>query len=221
MRIAIYVLIIVIYILSLKYKSTVIEKNIGKERVSIKSEWMQYGRPVFSTFVKKENFVYEEKITGKLVNQRKIVAIVPSTVRKKMFPGQKFIASINAKKCSGKVSSIYLDKSSGFHKIELLLNSKVSIKNGVIIVVRVQISKKMNSKVVENDAVLKKDNKNFLFQILKNTIKQTEVIIGDSNNEYTTIVNGSKIGDQVVVSDQRYLSNGEFVNIIAPFGDKK
>ncbi len=221
MRIAVYISIIIIYIFSLKYKSTVIEKKTGKEKVSIRSEWLKKGRPVFSSFIKKENFIYEEKITGKLVSQREIIAIVPLAVREKLFLGQKFMASIEAKQSIGRISNIYLDNSSGFHKVELLLNDKVSIGNGEIIVVRVQIGKKINAKVVKSSAIFENNGQNLLFLISKNTLKQTKVIRGDSNSEYTIIKNGLKVGDQVVVSDQRYLSDGEFVNIIGRAGDKK
>src|SRR5690606_5366720 len=117
----------------------------------------------------------------------------------------------DANSVEGKVLSVSRKASllSGLHELVMSFNRK--IPNGFSVLSQIETKRLKGSIVVPREAVATRGGTAHAYVVVDSKVNRHDVTISASNDNSYAISNGIGSGDIVVVSDQRYLVNGEKV----------
>ncbi|WP_066638862.1 efflux RND transporter periplasmic adaptor subunit [Desulfolucanica intricata] len=133
--------------------------------------------------------------------------------------GQKvevFVESLN-KSLQGTVSNIApkIDSLSRAFPAEIKIpNPSGELRGGMVAKVKLLTEEINNALVIPTEAVIEQDRDDKVFIVEKGTAKERSVTTGISNEKYTQITSGLKIGEEVIVKGNRLVGEGQKVNIV-------
>lgn len=109
------------------------------------------------------------------------------------------------------------DNRSLLYPVEVLLeNSKGSLKPGMFATAKIILEKKDNVLAVPIDAVIQKEEREFVYLVdEKSIVHEVDVVTGIQNDESIEILSGLSEGMKIVVRGQDFISNGSEVNLVS------
>lgn len=215
MKQIIFVIIIgLVYGGSLFVKDQKLQKEKNKVTPTVFTIREKTGTPVNVTEVTKKSFTNTVIVTGNNIGS-KIYASVAPKIAFQVKPGSLASIRLNGKALYGSVVSVdsKANRLSGLHKIVVSFANKKLPTN--LYVMKIETSKTKNTTVVKRDAVSNRGGKNHVYLVNKDlTVTRRDIVTLSDNQDYFAIKSGLRVGDRVVLSDQRYLEDGEKINII-------
>ena len=128
------------------------------------------------------------------------------------------IASVSDKPIESQISNIsyVADKMTSLYPVEVKIdNSNHKIKPGMFANVRLVLSDKTNVLTLPLDAVMKKDGKNFVYTLDKDSVAHKQVVTtGVQDETQIEIKTGLSDGTQVVVKGQQFIDDNSKVNVV-------
>lgn len=202
-----------IYFVSLVYKD---KQNQIKKQLEIPTTykiWDKDGVPAKTTTVRVGDLIDSVLITGQFKNG-KVYSFVSPKVVSRLKEGAEASLQYLDKKFIGKVAGISRTPSllSGLHEVVLQFDSREL--EGKNVIVSVEVSKLTNALVVERDAVTNRDGTYKVYLINDNQLQIRPVEVVARNSHSFALKGKIKAGDEVVISDQRYLNDGDKINIV-------
>jgi RND family efflux transporter MFP subunit len=155
-----------------------------------------------------------------------------NTVTVKVNVSEKVINSIHVgdtvnvtssgKEYTGKVKTVNtVADATGTYAVEVNIDNKDgSLKSGMFANISFTTEKSDNTIVVPRDAVIESDDETYVYVLNGNTAVKTIVETGIDDGKNIEITKGVNKGDNVVVTGQSYLSDGETVNVVSTEGAK-
>jgi len=155
------------------------------------------------TIVNTENLLLTGNVSEELINllnQNLTAKITADAVPGKEFSGKvKFISPISI-------------STGQFFPVEIIIsNSDLQLKAGMTASAQISV-KQQAARAVPNSAVINRDGKNYVFVIEDDKVHRTPVKIGLSGAEYTSILSGLDMGDMIVTSNPRQLTDGDTIS---------
>lgn len=131
------------------------------------------------------------------------------------------IAAAGSDKLSGKIKTINpAANTKGTYDVEIEIeNASGSIKSGMFAEVSFNKEKGYNSVVLDRDAVVSKNNEDYVFIEKDGIAIKSNVVMGIDDGETVQILNGINLGDNVIVKGQTYLKDGDVVKVVAVDGN--
>lgn len=172
------------------------------------------GTPVKVTEVTRKSFTNNVIVTGNNIGS-KIHASVAPKIAHKIKPGALASIRLNGKSLYGSVVKVEkrANRLSGLHKIVVSFANKKIPTN--LYVMNIETSKTANALVVKRDAVSNRGGINHVYVVNEDlTVERRDIKIISDNQDYYAIRSGLVAGERVILSDQRYLKEGEKVNIV-------
>jgi hypothetical protein len=215
-KIIIVLLIIALYPASLMWKAGVREKRKGLTPPTISDVRSRLGTPVYAITLDQSEFRQETLVSGFFNEEGEIVAQVSPQTSSQLKVGQ--VARISRNDGSflnGRVSFVSQKSSllSGLYEVKISFESSEEFV-GKIVVAEVAYKVKRDVNVVPRAGVLTRDGETFAFVVKDGVAKKVLVQIAESNHESYIIKEGISFGDILVVSDQRYLKDGDRINLV-------
>lgn len=215
MKQLVFVLIIgLIYGASLFVKDKQIQKQKMKETPTVFTIREKTGTPVNITKVLRKSFTNNVIVTGNNLGS-KIYASVAPKIATQIKPGALASIRLNNESLYGSVVSVEkrANRLSGLHKIVVSFANQKLPTN--LYVMNIQTSKTKNTLVVKRDAVSNRGGTDHVYIVNDdNTVQRRDIVTISDNKDYFAIKSGLKEGEKVVLSDQRYLKDGEKINIV-------
>ena len=97
-------------------------------------------------------------------------------------------------------------------------NPAEELRPGMVATVRVLVGENPNALPIRDDAVIRRDEKNYVFRVRSSRAALTEVALGAGSGEYVDVTRGLTEGDTVAVRGQLRLSDNARVRIRATEG---
>lgn len=131
------------------------------------------------------------------------------------------IAASGSDKLSGKIKTINpAANEKGTYDVEIEIeNASGAIKSGMFAEVSFNKEKGYNSIVLDRDAVVSKNNEDYVFIEKDGIAVKTNVVMGIDDGETVQILDGINLGDNVIVKGQTYLKDGDVVKVVAVDGN--
>lgn len=199
---------------SLYIKDQQLQKKKGKKIETTYSLRKVTGKPVIATNVDRRAFTNFAIVTGQSIGPNVHASVAPS-IATKVKPGALVSIRVKGKKVFGNISSISAkaDRYSGLHKLVASFGNRKLATN--LYVMNVETQKHNNVLTVLKEAISQRGGKYHAYIIDKdNKVMRRNITVSGSNENYYAITDGLTQGDKVVLSDQRYLKNGEKVNVV-------
>lgn len=126
------------------------------------------------------------------------------------------IAAAGLNKLTGKIKTINpAANAKGTYDVEIEIeNASGSIKSGMFAEVSFNKEKGYNSVVLDRDAVVTKNNEDYVFIEKDGVAVKSNVVMGIDDGETVQILDGVDIGDIVIVKGQTYLKDGDSVKVV-------
>lgn len=103
----------------------------------------------------------------------------------------------------------------GLFTVEITVDNKEKvIRPGMVGSVIIEEIKEQNSLIIPTNAITKKEGKSVVFIISDNKAVMKEVVVGQSSTEFTAVTGDLKENDQIVISGQNLLDDGNLVKIM-------
>ncbi len=216
MKKVLFLLIIVaIYTGGLFWKAAEVEKTNNKDVPTLYKYWEENGVPVFTEIASKRSLSNTVTLTGVRARDRVVRSLVAPQVSSKLKIGAIARITRNDVIYNGKVSFISkeVDQLSGLYTVEITFSKNIIAKKSLVI--QVEIGHLEKSVVVKRAAVSTRGGKAHVFIVEnKNKVTQRDVVLSGNNDDYYAIKSGLEAGDEIVVSDQRYLKDEQKVLVI-------
>ncbi|MEA5085051.1 MAG: efflux RND transporter periplasmic adaptor subunit [Lachnospiraceae bacterium] len=131
------------------------------------------------------------------------------------------IAAAGSDKLSGKIKTINpAANAKGTYDVEIEIeNASGAIKSGMFAEVSFNKEKGYNSVVLDRDAVVSKNNEDYVFIEKDGIAVKANVVMGIDDGETVQILEGINLGDNVIVKGQTYLKEGDVVKVVAVDGN--
>lgn len=131
------------------------------------------------------------------------------------------IAAAGSDKLSGKIKTINpAANEKGTYDVEIEIeNASGAIKSGMFAEVSFNKEKGYNSVVLDRDAVVSKNNEDYVFIEKDGIAVKTNVVMGIDDGETVQILDGISLGDNVIIKGQTYLKDGDVVKVVAVDGN--
>ncbi len=178
------------------------------------------GTPVVTTKVERREFSNFVIVTGQATGSR-IEASVAPQIAAKIKSGAVASIRLDEEKIYGNVTSINrkVNYLSGLNSLTVSFGNK-KIKPSLY-VMEIESTKLPRALVLKREAVSQRGGIFHVYLVNKDrTIRRQDVEIEGSNELYYAISSGLKAGDEVVLSDLRYLNNGEKINVVKVYEEK-
>ena len=126
------------------------------------------------------------------------------------------IAAAGTDKLTGKIKTINpASNTQGTYDVEIEIeNASGAIKSGMFAEVSFNKEKGYNSVVLDRDAVISKNNEDYVFVEKDGVAVKTNVVMGIDDGETVQILSGVNLGDNVIVKGQTYLKDGDSVKVV-------
>ncbi|SHI19253.1 efflux RND transporter periplasmic adaptor subunit [Desulfosporosinus lacus] len=145
---------------------------------------------------------------------------VPDKVVAKIEKGEIISLKMNAlenKLVEGVVDYISpnADSKSKAYTIKILLNTTDDLKSGMFAKVVLPEAVKENVLTVPNEAIKTENSGSVVYLVAEGSVKKVQVTTGLANDRFTEIIDGLKVGDEVITEGQIFLNEGEKVNVVS------
>ncbi|WP_412470786.1 efflux RND transporter periplasmic adaptor subunit [Halobacteriovorax sp. RT-2-4] len=221
MKQIIFVLIVgLVYAGSLFVKDLDLQRKKGKETATMYTIRAVSGTPVNTTKVTRRAFSNFVIVTGSNIGPRIHASVAPK-VANLIKPGALVSIRVKDKKVYGNVVSVdtKADYLSGLHKIIVSFANKKIPTN--LYIMNIETHKLENALTIKREAVSERGGSHNVFIVNdKNIVTKRNIEVSDSNEDFYVVKSGLTEGDTIVLSDQRYLNDGEKVNIIKALVDQ-
>ncbi|MGE4213668.1 MAG: efflux RND transporter periplasmic adaptor subunit [Anaerotignaceae bacterium] len=131
------------------------------------------------------------------------------------------IAAAGSDKLTGKIKTINpAANAQGTYDVEIEIeNASGSIKSGMFAEVSFNKEKGYNAVVLDRDAVVSKNNEDYVFIEKEGVAVKTNVVMGIDDGETVQILEGINLGENVIIKGQTYLKDGDSVQVVAVDGN--
>lgn len=131
------------------------------------------------------------------------------------------IAAAGLDKSTGEIKTINpAANAQGTYDVEIEIgNTSGVIKSGMFAEVSFNKEKGYNSVVLDRDAVVSKNNEDYVFIEKDGVAVKTNVVMGIDDGETVQILDGINIGDNIILKGQTYLKDGDSVKAVAIDGN--
>lgn len=137
------------------------------------------------------------------INKGMDVIISPKSLDDVELNGKVSTVSVSADMAQQYTIEISIDQSSG-----------QPLKGGMVAVAEILGSENYDIIAVNKNNIIAKNGKDYVFRVVDQTAVQTEVLTGISIDNNIEIIEGLKVGDQMVTSGLNLLSDGDKVKIV-------
>ncbi|MCI8341836.1 MAG: efflux RND transporter periplasmic adaptor subunit [Firmicutes bacterium] len=126
------------------------------------------------------------------------------------------IAAVSDSKMEGKIKTINpAANQSGTYDVEIEIpNNSGNVKTGMFAEVSFVKAKGYNAIVVARDAVISKNNEEYVFVVENGAAVKKNVVMGVDDGHSVQILKGIEEGELVIVKGQSYLNEGSAVNVV-------
>lgn len=213
-RIILIVVLLAIYIGGLLYKNKLQIASKGEAPATISQIRGEKGIPVESKTVAKGRFVSEIKVSGFINSKGLLKSELTRNTINRLNRSDTPALEANGKKYQGRITNIS-DRPNiytGLFDVVIQFSNVPKEAHGRISVVSIPTRVLENVVILERSAVSFREKKPFAYVINEESkIEKKELVVGESNDELIIIKSGVVPGDLVVISDQRYLEENDFV----------
>ncbi|MDD3571119.1 MAG: efflux RND transporter periplasmic adaptor subunit [Lachnospiraceae bacterium] len=131
------------------------------------------------------------------------------------------IAAADSDKLTGTIKTINPAASAkGTYDVEIEIeNASGAIKSGMFSEVSFSKEKGYNSVVLDRNAVVSKNNEDYVFIEKDGIAVKTNVVMGIDDGKTVQILDGINVGDKVIVKGQSYLKDGDVIKVVAIDGN--
>lgn len=216
-RILIIVVLAIAIIGSVEYKIGVIKSKNAREEVTISAIHAKQGTPVYVSKVEYGKLAKQIKPTIKILGGDKVSIILPADTRsfvEKMRNAEVFIDDKRYIASDGTISPRSMDYT-GFLEVRARLKPSPNWPIGTVKVGRAPYDKDARYSYLPISGVYRSAKGHSVFVVKDGHVHIKSIAPIFSTDQYVAIMeNGVKVGDQIVVSDQRDLQEGEKVLVI-------
>lgn len=210
-------LTIAIIVGGVMYKVQVIQKNNAREEVTIASIHQMKGTPVHVDKVQFGPLPKLIKPTIKVLPKGMVSILIPADTRPFVEKMKNAAIYIDDKKFiayNGTLSPKSQDYT-GFIEVNAKMKPALPWPVGQVLVGRAPFDLDQKYTFIPNEAIFQLKSDRFVYVVVDEHLVKRSIDIIFSTHKFTAIgENGPKVGDMVVVSDQRDLSDGEKVHAI-------
>jgi membrane fusion protein, multidrug efflux system len=107
-----------------------------------------------------------------------------------------------------------VNQSSRTMETTLSLNGDKMIKAGMFVTIKLITSTSDDALTVPEEAIIVRNNENFVYLVEEDTVKKTTVEIGKSSSGLVEIIDGLNEGDEVVTEGKTLLSDGVKIRVV-------
>ncbi|MGL5820298.1 MAG: efflux RND transporter periplasmic adaptor subunit [Sarcina sp.] len=99
---------------------------------------------------------------------------------------------------------------------DVIINFKndEKLKKGAFVRSYIEVNSKQDTLVVPKDALIREDNKTFVYIAKNNEVLKKEIILGVENHKEVEILSGITEGEQVVIKGKEFVEDRSEVNIV-------
>ncbi len=216
-----YIGLVVMVAGSVAWKIGVIKDKRNAPTISINNEHKQYGKPVETFKIKKDDLLFFERVTGEYSN--KTVNLMVSKIQwNKIQKGQmtrilsaknKFVKGIVADK------KAFADTNTGLYKIVVKSYAPVVPQAGKNVVVDVNIKTLHNVIAVPSTSIVRDGKSNFVWMLEDKKAVKREITKGQESQMYVQVTKGLSVGENIIVRGASTLEKGDVARIVS--GEQK
>ncbi|HLR09277.1 MAG TPA: efflux RND transporter periplasmic adaptor subunit [Bacillota bacterium] len=146
----------------------------------------------------------------------KLEFTVTAKTRKLLTKDEKYPVQIAGEEYEAKIISIdTMPDDTGLYPVEATVeNADEDILPGMVAVLKVPEKRVKDAILVPTETIVEEGDEAFVYVVEDNQAKKTDVTIGETQSDQTSIEGDIAEGDTVVVNGQLTLSDGEQVNIV-------
>lgn len=208
-------LVAALYIGGLLWKSEKVKLAKNKDVPTLYKYWKENGVPVYTELAVERALSNTVTLTGVSSSKRVLKSLVAPRVASKLKVGAIARITKDNEIYNGKITFISsnVDQLSGLYEVEVTFAKNVDSSKSLVI--QVEIGHLKNSVVISRSAVSTRGGTPHVY-IVKNKkqIEIKEVTLAGNNDDYYAIQSGVNSGEEIVVSDQRYLKNQQKVLVV-------
>lgn len=208
-RLIVIAIVAAAYAGSLLWKGHQVELAKQKDIPTMFKFRAEKGTPVRTSSAQKRAFVRYVTVTGRLIESGKVEASVAPEVATQIRIGADSYIGDGAERVTGVVQHLAREVNllSGLHSLVVSLPSNVKIPSSVQI--NIEVNRRNGVLTLEREAVSTRGGTPHVYVVENQIVARRDIKLAGSNNEYYAIASGLREGETVVLSDQRYLSEGE------------
>ncbi|MGL4762621.1 MAG: efflux RND transporter periplasmic adaptor subunit [Sarcina sp.] len=98
--------------------------------------------------------------------------------------------------------------------VATISNLENEVKTGSFAKIMLETDIKNDVIVVPKDAILREENKNYVYLEIEGTAKKIEVITGIENHNKVEVISGVDVGDKVIVKGKEFIVLDEKINVV-------
>ncbi len=214
-RIIFVAAIAALYIGSLLWKAEQVKIAKSKDVPTLYKYWNESGVPVYTEVAEERSLSNTVTVTGVKANGKVVKSLVAPRVADKLEVGAIARITKDNEIYNGRITFISrdVDQLSGLYSVEVTFSKNIDSTKSLVI--QVEVGHLKNSVVVSRSAVSTRGGNPHIYIVKnKNKVEIKDVTLAGNNDEYYAIKDGVSSGDEVVVSDQRYLKDQQKVLVV-------
>lgn len=214
MKRIVFVLVLgLVYAGSLAWKAKEIETVKNREIPTLFKFRNESGTPVRVSRVEVKPLINTATITGVVEGNNRVVAQVAPELANRIKQGATAFIVAGTERFNGHIQAVARSASllSGLHEVVVYFPKLAKLETAQV---QVEVARLNGVRLVQREAISTRHGQAHAFTVKDGVVTRTDVSIQASNNDFYAIKSGLKAGDSVVISDQRYLSNGERVSVV-------
>lgn len=215
-RLFIYVALAVVFAIAVVLKIGIIKERESAEIVSILGEWQRDGVPVEAFEVTRQDLVRTEKLTGEVKSQRRIEAMVSSSLARSLARGRQVSLPGANGLLQGTVADVTrAGGATGLFRVVISLRAPLEAAAGSMVAVDVEVSRIPGVLVVPTTAIKTENGKNYVWRLTDGAATRSEVQVGARSAGLVQVRQGLQEGDLVVARGQSNLQEDLGVQTIS------
>ncbi|WP_372655962.1 hypothetical protein [Halobacteriovorax sp.] len=214
-RIIFVAIVAALYVGSLLWKSEQVKIANNKDVPTLYRYWNKNGVPVYTELAEERSLSNTVTVTGVKSNGKVIKSLVAPRVADKLKIGAIARITKDNEIYNGRITFISknVDHLSGLYAVEVTFSKSIDSKKSLVI--QVEVGHLKNSVVVSRSAVSTRGGTPHIYIVRnKNKVEIKDVVLSGNNDEFYAIKSGVKSGDEIVISDQRYLKDQQKVLVV-------
>ncbi len=218
-RLLLVAIFLALYAGSLVWKAERVEQARQKEIPTMYQFRAENGTPIRTTEVKRQALIRYVVITGFSQANGHVISHVAPEVAAQLRVGAQAYIEQDGKRFKGTVSAVARRPSllSGLHTLGVSFSEDIKLAKTVL--THVEAERLNSTLVVKREAISTRGGTPHAYIVEDGAVTRRNVEIGISNADFYSIRSGLKVGDVVVESDQRYLTDGEKVLALQTSGE--
>ncbi|MFO8052889.1 MAG: hypothetical protein R6U54_02875 [Candidatus Omnitrophota bacterium] len=218
----IYILVFLIFILGVLVRIKTVTTERQLETKTVAGQWQKKGKPVVAKKISKENIDIFSKITIVSDDTNSGYAYLPKVVQKKIQSGQSVFKADKDNNSIGEVIKVAkeINLDVGMYLVKVKLNQNI-FKDKPKAVVYINTEVLEDAICLPREAVRSADNQSFVWTVKGNKARKRLVKVARHDGYGVIIQSGLSQGDLVVLEGYTILSEGDKVNIIKSFPERK